>query len=254
MSELIHLPAGFDPAPEGQQTGIGRRVKRRASRRWRAVRGGRLTRLAGLLRPGRARSRRQEAIMSAQTGPTERQLRYLRTLANRTATTFAPPSTRREASREIGRLIALFQAGPSPLAEPDGEAEGLEEPYATAVRPDEVIGFGSSATWRSKPRAASPQGADAPHNSAEVQLLRYRVSAGERVLVGERRGEYVHVTDRPARGAGQRYLVEELDGSEGVAALRALVDDYKARARDLDEVPMAAGALLQTLNGGHPGV
>ena len=39
--------------------------------------------------------------------PTPRQLRYLRILAERTGTTFANPSTRGEASREIRRLKAL---------------------------------------------------------------------------------------------------------------------------------------------------
>jgi hypothetical protein len=39
--------------------------------------------------------------------PTSRQLKYLRTLAERTATTFASPRTRGEASREIRRLEAL---------------------------------------------------------------------------------------------------------------------------------------------------
>jgi hypothetical protein len=252
MSELTHLHVGIVPNPEGQQTGGRRRVKRRASRRARSLTARRLTRLAGLLWPGRARSRRHETTMSAAAAPTDRQLRYLRTLANRTATTFALPATRREASREIERLIALSQLQPSPLAEPV-HPEALEDAYATAVRPEEVTGFGSSATWRSTPPARSPQGAGALHGS-EVQLLRYRVSAGERLLVGERRGECVHVTDRPARGAGQRYAVEELDSCEGLAALRALVEDYKARAQELDQIPMATGALLRTLGGGHRNV
>jgi hypothetical protein len=39
--------------------------------------------------------------------PTARQLQYLRTLAARTATTFAIPRTRGEASREIRRLEAV---------------------------------------------------------------------------------------------------------------------------------------------------
>jgi len=39
--------------------------------------------------------------------PTPRQLRYLRVLAGQTGTTFTPPTSSAEASREIDRLAAL---------------------------------------------------------------------------------------------------------------------------------------------------
>ena len=181
--------------------------------------------------------------MSPAAPPTDRQLRYLRSLATRTASTFVPPGTRRDASREIERLIALSRREPDRTAEPD-RRERFEEEYATAVHPDEVTGFGSTATWRSHPPAA--RGAPDP---GPVRLLTYRVRAGERVLLAERRGGRVYVTDVPAEGAGQRYEVEELDSSEGLGPLRALVADYKTRARDLNDIPMAAGALVTTLNG-----
>jgi len=242
MNDLIHLPVGIAPDPQGQQTGFVRRVKRLSGAQIGSRASARLTRLAGLLRPGRARSRRQEMTMSPAALPTERQLRYLRTLATRTATTFVPPHTRRAASQEIERLIALSQDQPDRSKEP-GQSEA-EEQYAPAVHPDEVTGFGSTATWRSQPPAARPTPDPGP-----VRLLTYRARGAERVLLAERRDGLVCVTDVPARGAGQRYEVEQLEPSEGVGPLRALVEDYKTRARELGEIPMAADALVRTLNG-----
>jgi hypothetical protein len=85
--------------------------------------------------------------------PTRRQLAYLRSLAARTGRTFAYPRTRRQASSEIQRLE---QAQASTRAErsierkdvADAIARGPED--AAAVRPDEVVGFGSTATWRER--------------------------------------------------------------------------------------------------------
>lgn len=47
-------------------------------------------------------------MTNASQAPTGRQLRYLRVLAERTGTTFVPPTTRDQASREIGRMIWLL--------------------------------------------------------------------------------------------------------------------------------------------------
>ena len=85
--------------------------------------------------------------------PTQRQLAYLRSLATRTGQTFAYPRTRGEASREIQRLK---RAPSSTRTErsierkdiADAIARGPED--ATAVRPDEISGFGSTATWRER--------------------------------------------------------------------------------------------------------
>jgi hypothetical protein len=82
--------------------------------------------------------------------PTQRQLAYLRSLADRTGQTFAYPHSRGQASREIQRLK---RARSSTRAErsierkdiADAIARGPED--AAAVRPDEVAGFGSTATW-----------------------------------------------------------------------------------------------------------
>ena len=88
--------------------------------------------------------------MAATDPPSPKQQRYLRSLAQNTGTTFTPPTTRAEASREIERLK---QFGAS-LAHDRREdrravAEGLERRGdEAAVRDDEIDGWGSSATWR----------------------------------------------------------------------------------------------------------
>jgi hypothetical protein len=81
--------------------------------------------------------------------PTARQLRYLRALAECTGTTFASPGTREEGGREIRPLQAL----PS-LTEVErrherrileGDHQRLQP--STAVKPQEISGQGSHATW-----------------------------------------------------------------------------------------------------------
>jgi hypothetical protein len=81
--------------------------------------------------------------------PTPRQLQYLRTLAERTATTFTSPTTSGEASHEIRRLEALPSLTHSerrheyrPL---DSERERLKP--ASAINPEEISGYGSHASW-----------------------------------------------------------------------------------------------------------
>jgi hypothetical protein len=76
-----------------------------------------------------------------------------------------------------------------------------------------------------------------------VELARYTVSAGERILYGQRIGGVVGVTDRPADGQGRVYLVERELELDGYGALKALVADYLDQARKLDAVPMARSLL-----------
>jgi hypothetical protein len=82
--------------------------------------------------------------------PTDRQLRYLRHLAEQTGTTFTPHATRREASEEIERLK---QRSRQPRVERQADRRAVsrdlvERQPASSVRGDEVRGWGSSATWR----------------------------------------------------------------------------------------------------------
>jgi len=84
------------------------------------------------------------------TPPTTRQLRYLRRLAERTGTSFTPPVTARDASRQIEALkarpastaVEVYLDVECTLEERDGAHN------ATAVGRGEITGYGSSASWR----------------------------------------------------------------------------------------------------------
>ena len=81
--------------------------------------------------------------------PTARQLGCLRTLAERTATTFATPRTRGEASREIGRLEALPSLTRNERWHEHGILDSDRErlQLASTIKPVEVTGYGSHARW-----------------------------------------------------------------------------------------------------------
>jgi len=81
--------------------------------------------------------------------PTPRQLRYLRSLAERTGQTFTYPHTFADASRAIDRLK---QARPSSHGELEIEREiadavAVGEQDAARVRDDEISGHGSNCRW-----------------------------------------------------------------------------------------------------------
>ena len=79
--------------------------------------------------------------------PSPKQQRYLRSLAEQTGTSFTPPTTRREASREIERLKKL---GASPRHERAEDREAVAKTQrggAARVRPSEMEGYGSAAHW-----------------------------------------------------------------------------------------------------------
>lgn len=190
-------------------------------------------------------------------GPTIRQLHFVRSLAEQTGTSFTPPKTRGQASREIERLLALKESGhvEPGVRSSGGEAEPIEtEPveselvYATGVQPGEVVGFGSAASWR---KAAGeqevPTSAAAPQVGQLTELERYSVSGGERVLYGQRINGSVRITDRPGSGGGRSYLVERELEQDGYSALKALVADYIEQARELDAIPMASSIVRREL-------
>jgi len=79
----------------------------------------------------------------------------------------------------------------------------------------------------------------------QVELARYRLTIGVRILYGQRVDDVVRVTDRPARGEGRSYLVECTLERDGERALRALLEDYIGQARRFDQVPMAATHLAR---------
>src|SRR4051812_16454256 len=75
-----------------------------------------------------------------------------------------------------------------------------------------------------------------------VELARYRVSAGERVIYGQRVLGVVRLVDHPADGRGRRYVIErELTV---MAELEAIVADYVQQASTWDAIPAAGSCYL----------
>ena len=181
------------------------------------------------------------------TKPTAPQLRYLRSLAQRTGQTFTYPHTFAQASREIDRLK---RARPSSYAELEIEREiadavALGERDAARVRADEIDGYGSSATWahhrHHEPTPSTDRPAPkrmTPVVGKRTELARYTVAEGERVLYGQRVEGVVRVTDRPASPGGRAYLVER--GLQTKGELDALVSDYVAEAQRTNAPPLAS--------------
>jgi len=85
-----------------------------------------------------------------------------------------------------------------------------------------------------------------PSVGERVELGRYRISSGERVLYGQRVNGVVRITDSPT-DSGRAYLVERGLEEDGYAALNALVGDYVEQAGELDDVPMATSVLADYL-------
>ena len=89
----------------------------------------------------------------------------------------------------------------------------------------------------------------------QIELARYSVPVGERVLYGQRVNGVVRVTDVPACGRGRAYLVERELEQDGYDAVKALVSDYLEQAELLEDVPMAVSPLTGTrsenLDGGE---
>jgi hypothetical protein len=76
-----------------------------------------------------------------------------------------------------------------------------------------------------------------------VELGRYMITEGERILYGQRVNGVVRVTDNPVRGRGRAVLVERGLEEDGNAALQALVVDYIRQAEFHDEIPMLVSLL-----------
>jgi len=178
--------------------------------------------------------------------PTPRQLRYLRSLAERTGQTFTYPKTFADAGREIDRLKATRLES---RAERRIERTQITDQLATGpedgarVREDEISGRGSSATWAHNrhqepaPRTSPPPKGSTPVVGKLTELARYTVAEGERIVYGQRVDGVVRVTDRPVGKGGRAYLVEgDLKTKD---ELDALVSDYLAEAERADAPPLA---------------
>lgn len=81
-----------------------------------------------------------------------------------------------------------------------------------------------------------------------VELARYTITAGTRVLVGQRVDGAVRVSDHPADGRGRAVLVERGLEQDGNAALVSLVNDYVQQATLHDQVPMLASPVDRYLH------
>ena len=82
----------------------------------------------------------------------------------------------------------------------------------------------------------------AGQTNKRVELARYTVSAGERVIHGQRVLGVVRLVDDPASGAGRHYVIErELTT---MAELEAIVADYLQQAATWDTIPAAGPCYL----------
>jgi len=77
--------------------------------------------------------------------------------------------------------------------------------------------------------------ASGPRVGQRVELARYRITAGTRILQGQRVDGVVRVTDCPSDHAGRCYLIERGLEQDGYAALTALVADYVQESQQRDE-------------------
>ena len=88
--------------------------------------------------------------MAASDRPTAKQLRYLHALAEQTGTTFATPTTRRQASEAIDELSRRPAEARSDRR---SDRRAISDDLANAgpdssIRPEEISGYGSGAHWR----------------------------------------------------------------------------------------------------------
>lgn len=86
-----------------------------------------------------------------------------------------------------------------------------------------------------------------PSVGERVELARYTVTRGERILYGQRIDGVVRVTDRPSGRRGRSYLVERGLERDGYSALKALLADYTHQAERLDEIPRAMSLVRHTI-------
>lgn len=162
--------------------------------------------------------------------PTAEQLKALRSLALSRGQSFAYPATRGAASREIGRLLRATAVS----ADDHGfEARRLQDVgirNATAVRMNEVVGYGRSARGRGTTTGAC--------HDCGVRAARARSLRGSRRVSGVpwwgrgSRGAS-RISDVPLGDRGRVSLVER--AIESVAAMDGLVAAYVADSVDRGE-------------------
>ncbi|HWT91623.1 MAG TPA: hypothetical protein VN238_01400 [Solirubrobacteraceae bacterium] len=156
--------------------------------------------------------------------PTPKQMRYLKTLAERTGQSFTTPSTLDQASAEIKRLLAVK---PTPTADRTRELRDVqaamvnERGDAARYEETDVEGYGSTARWSHT--APAPTGN--PTIGERKELARYTIGADQRVVYGQRVHGVVRLTDCPTPGQrGRSFLIER--GLKSKDELDAIVADY----------------------------
>ncbi len=82
--------------------------------------------------------------MAQEDRPTPKQQRYLRSLANKTGTTFTPPRTRAEAAEEIDRLKRLRPSARYEQTEDRSAIARAPRGGSAAVRKSEIDGYVAS--------------------------------------------------------------------------------------------------------------
>jgi hypothetical protein len=162
---------------------------------------------------------------TAPAKPMPKQQRYLRELAEQTETSFTPPATKTQASREISRLLELRDA----LEEhPVSARIALREHERRAVQADLQAGAGDSIRHQPDETRADTAPAPAWRTDGRRSDDRRRPTArarplpaadGPRAIVAQRIDGRVASSDVPLTGDGRVYLIErhvpshaELDG------------------------------------------
>ena len=133
----------------------------------------------------------------------------------------ASPSSSPRPAREASRAIdALKRRRPEPVADRRREIRAVQDDMARGrgdgarvLEGVETTGYGSSATWKGgRVVTTVTETRRAGQTNERVELARYTVSAGERVIHGQRILGVVRLVDDPASGEGRRYVIErELD-------------------------------------------
>jgi hypothetical protein len=82
----------------------------------------------------------------------------------------------------------------------------------------------------------------AGHTNERVELARYTISAGERIIHGQRVLGVVRLVDDPASGDGRHYVIERELTTK--AELDAIFTDYLEQAQMWDVIPAAGSCPL----------
>jgi len=86
------------------------------------------------------------------------------------------------------------------------------------------------------------QPARAGATNERVELARYTITAGERVIHGKRVLGVVRLVDDPALGEGRHFVIERELTS--MAELEAIIADYLQQAAEWDVIPAAGPCCL----------